>query len=74
KGLLGPRGGSCGGKVRGCSGNGERGGSMAERGGGEVKGGGVDFGVSKSLLGEIPRVMIGESGEETFGFNGGAVW
>ncbi|GKB40519.1 hypothetical protein Tco_0885461 [Tanacetum coccineum] len=31
-------------------------------GGGEVKGGGVDFGVTKSLLGEIP----GESGGEEF--------
>ncbi|GJZ63975.1 hypothetical protein Tco_0620396 [Tanacetum coccineum] len=38
-------------------------------GGGEVKGGGVDFGDTKSLLGEIP----GESGGEEFGVDGGAV-
>ncbi|GKG57424.1 hypothetical protein Tco_0584850, partial [Tanacetum coccineum] len=31
-------------------------------GGGEVKGGGVDFGVSMILLGEIPRDIIGENG------------
>ncbi|GJZ23466.1 hypothetical protein Tco_0560925 [Tanacetum coccineum] len=36
-------------------------------GGGEVNGGGDDFGVSKSLLGEIPRVVIGESGGVIFG-------
>ncbi|GJX32336.1 hypothetical protein Tco_0242191 [Tanacetum coccineum] len=42
--------------------------------GGEVKGGGDDFGVSKSLVGEIPRVVIGESGGEIFGDDGGAVW
>ncbi|GKC74349.1 hypothetical protein Tco_1120232, partial [Tanacetum coccineum] len=41
-------------------------------GGGEVKGGGDDFGVSKILLGEIPRVIIGESGGETFGDDEGA--
>ncbi|GKC27537.1 retrotransposon protein, putative, ty1-copia subclass [Tanacetum coccineum] len=41
--------------------------------GGEVNGGGDDFGVSKSLLGEIPRVVIGESGGEVFGDDGGAV-
>nr|GEW92721.1 hypothetical protein [Tanacetum cinerariifolium] len=34
--------------------------------GGEVNEGGDDFGVSKSLLGEIPRVVIGESGGEKF--------
>ncbi|GKC52091.1 hypothetical protein Tco_1074836, partial [Tanacetum coccineum] len=43
-------------------------------GGGEVNGGGDDFGVSKSLLGEIPGVVIGESGGEIFGDDGGAVW
>nr|GEY40073.1 hypothetical protein [Tanacetum cinerariifolium] len=37
---------------------------------GEVKGGGVDLGVTKSLLGEIPE----ESGGEEFGIDGGAVW
>ncbi|GJZ55665.1 hypothetical protein Tco_0610858 [Tanacetum coccineum] len=42
-------------------------------GGGEVKGGGVDFGVSRTLLGEIPREIIGESSGEAFGFDGGAV-
>ncbi|GKD93043.1 hypothetical protein Tco_1372880, partial [Tanacetum coccineum] len=42
-------------------------------GGGEVSGVGDDFGVSTSLLGEIPRVVIGESGGETFGDDGGAV-
>ncbi|GKB18103.1 hypothetical protein Tco_0852026 [Tanacetum coccineum] len=31
-------------------------------GGGEVKGGGVDFRVSRTLLGEIPEEIIGESG------------
>nr|GEZ94784.1 hypothetical protein [Tanacetum cinerariifolium] len=36
-------------------------------GGGEVKCGGVDFGVTKSLLGETP----GESGGEEFGVDGG---
>ncbi|GKD71049.1 hypothetical protein Tco_1325139 [Tanacetum coccineum] len=41
---------------------------------GEVNGGGDDFGVSKSLLGEISDVAIGESGGETFGDDGGAVW
>ncbi|GKB98640.1 hypothetical protein Tco_0984777 [Tanacetum coccineum] len=41
---------------------------------GEVSGGGDDFGVSKSLLGEILGVVIGESGGETFGDDGGAVW
>ncbi|GJU06436.1 hypothetical protein Tco_1122866 [Tanacetum coccineum] len=40
---------------------------------GEVSGGGDDFRVSKSLLGEIPEVVIGESSEETFGDDGGAV-
>ncbi|GKB18024.1 hypothetical protein Tco_0851947 [Tanacetum coccineum] len=39
-------------------------------GGGEVKGGGVDFGVSRTLLGEIPGEIIGESGGEVFGFDG----
>nr|GEZ24285.1 hypothetical protein [Tanacetum cinerariifolium] len=37
--------------------------------GGEVKGGGVDLGVTKSLLGETPR----ESGDEEFRVDGGAV-
>ncbi|GJX29759.1 hypothetical protein Tco_0237838 [Tanacetum coccineum] len=36
-------------------------------GGGEVKGGGVDFGVSRTLLGEIPREIMGESDGEAFG-------
>ncbi|GJX68005.1 hypothetical protein Tco_0303732 [Tanacetum coccineum] len=40
---------------------------------GEVKGGGVDFGVSRTLLGEIPEEIMGESGGEAFGFDGGAV-
>ncbi|GJS13422.1 hypothetical protein Tco_0407894 [Tanacetum coccineum] len=112
KGLLGPRGGSCGGKDGSYGGNGGRGGSMAERDresknacgevggvenmsstgskfmvrceeclegcvgadGGEVKGGRDDFRVIKSLLGEIPGVVIGESGGETFGVDGGAIW
>ncbi|GJY26061.1 hypothetical protein Tco_0400787 [Tanacetum coccineum] len=43
-------------------------------GGREVNGGGEDLGVSKSLLGEIPCVVIGESGRETFRDDGGAVW
>nr|GFC30296.1 hypothetical protein [Tanacetum cinerariifolium] len=42
--------------------------------GGEVNRGGDDFGVSKSLLGEIIDVVIGESGGETFKDDGGAVW
>ncbi|GJX43079.1 hypothetical protein Tco_0917263 [Tanacetum coccineum] len=43
-------------------------------GGGEVKGGGVNFGVTKSLLGEIPGESTEESGGEEFGVEGGAVW
>ncbi|GKC07111.1 hypothetical protein Tco_0998721 [Tanacetum coccineum] len=43
-------------------------------GGGEVKGGGIDFGVSKSFLGEIPGVVISEGGGELFGDDGGEVW
>ncbi|GKA05538.1 integrase, catalytic region, zinc finger, CCHC-type containing protein [Tanacetum coccineum] len=39
----------------------------------EVNGGGEDFGVSKSLLGEIPGVVISESGEGTFRDDGGAI-
>nr|GEV86780.1 retrotransposon Orf1 [Tanacetum cinerariifolium] len=42
--------------------------------GGEVSGGGDDFRVSKSLLGEIPRVVISEGGGETFLDDGGAIW
>ncbi|GKC67640.1 hypothetical protein Tco_1100238, partial [Tanacetum coccineum] len=42
--------------------------------GGEVSRGGDDFEVSKSLLGEIFRVMIGEGGGETFGDDRGPVW
>ncbi|GJX34932.1 hypothetical protein Tco_0246489, partial [Tanacetum coccineum] len=41
-------------------------------GGGEVKGGGDDFGGRRILLGEIPGVIIRESGGETFGDDGGA--
>ncbi|GJT02277.1 retrovirus-related pol polyprotein from transposon TNT 1-94 [Tanacetum coccineum] len=41
--------------------------------GGEVNRGGDDFGVSKSLLGEIPSVVIGESGGETIRDDGGVV-
>nr|GEZ47439.1 hypothetical protein [Tanacetum cinerariifolium] len=41
---------------------------------GEVNRGGEDFGVNKSFLGEILGVVISESGEETFGDDGGAVW
>nr|GEV90042.1 hypothetical protein [Tanacetum cinerariifolium] len=37
--------------------------------GGEVKGGGVDLGVTKSLLGETP----GKSGSEEFRVDGGAI-
>ncbi|GJY32006.1 hypothetical protein Tco_0415501 [Tanacetum coccineum] len=43
-------------------------------GGGEVNRGGEDFRVSKSLLGEILGVVIGESGGETFRDDGGAIW
>ncbi|GJW00969.1 hypothetical protein Tco_1556220 [Tanacetum coccineum] len=42
-------------------------------GGGEVKGGGVDFEVTKSLLGEIPEENTRESGGEEFRVDGGAV-
>ncbi|GKB93304.1 hypothetical protein Tco_0979441 [Tanacetum coccineum] len=42
-------------------------------GGGEVKGGGVDFGVTKRLLGDIPGENTGESGGEEFRVDGGAV-
>nr|GEX86017.1 hypothetical protein [Tanacetum cinerariifolium] len=41
--------------------------------GGKVNRGGDDLGVSKSLLGEILRVVIGESGGETFKDDGGAI-
>ncbi|GJZ56669.1 hypothetical protein Tco_0612163 [Tanacetum coccineum] len=41
-------------------------------GGGEVKGGGVVFGVSRTLLGEIPRDIMRESGGEVFGVDVGA--
>ncbi|GKB79299.1 hypothetical protein Tco_0946194 [Tanacetum coccineum] len=41
-------------------------------GGGEVKRGGVVFGVSRILLGEIPKNIMGESGGEAFGVDGGA--
>nr|GEV86334.1 hypothetical protein [Tanacetum cinerariifolium] len=40
----------------------------------EVNEGRDDFEVSKSLLGKIPSVVIGESGGETFRDDGGAVW
>nr|GEY28973.1 hypothetical protein [Tanacetum cinerariifolium] len=40
----------------------------------EVNGGGDDFRVSKSLLGEIPEVVISKSGGETFGDDGEVVW
>ncbi|GKD34113.1 hypothetical protein Tco_1249622 [Tanacetum coccineum] len=43
-------------------------------GGGKVNGGGNDFGVSKSMLGEIPGVVIGESDGEIFGDDRGAIW
>ncbi|GKC06124.1 hypothetical protein Tco_0997734, partial [Tanacetum coccineum] len=42
-------------------------------GGDEVNRGRDDFGVSKSLLGEILGVVIGESGGEIFGDDGGAI-
>ncbi|GJX81816.1 hypothetical protein Tco_0331297 [Tanacetum coccineum] len=38
----------------------------------EVKGGGVDFRVSRTLLGEIPGDIMGESGGEAFRVDGGA--
>ncbi|GJW98404.1 hypothetical protein Tco_0180212 [Tanacetum coccineum] len=41
-------------------------------GGGEVKGGGVVFGVSRISLGVIPRDIMGKSGGEAFGLDGGA--
>nr|GFA41340.1 hypothetical protein [Tanacetum cinerariifolium] len=40
---------------------------------GEVKVGGVVFGVSWGLLGEVPREIMGESGGEVFGVDRGAV-
>ncbi|GKA26891.1 hypothetical protein Tco_0713059 [Tanacetum coccineum] len=67
-------GGSVEGKVRDgggtIRGNGGSGGSMAERGRGEVKGGGIDFRISKSLLGEILGVAIREGSGEPFGDDG----
>nr|GEV20032.1 hypothetical protein [Tanacetum cinerariifolium] len=50
---------SGGGNDGSYGGNGGRGGSMAGTGGGEIKGGGVEFGVSKSFLGDNPKVVIG---------------
>nr|GEW07078.1 hypothetical protein [Tanacetum cinerariifolium] len=41
--------------------------------GGEVKGVGVDFGVSRTLFGEVLRKIIKESGGEVFGVDRGAV-
>nr|GEV31669.1 hypothetical protein [Tanacetum cinerariifolium] len=58
----GPIGGSYGGKGGSCGSNDGRGGSMVGRGGGRD-----DFGVSKSLLDEILRVVTGESGRDDFG-------
>ncbi|GJV78698.1 hypothetical protein Tco_1514568 [Tanacetum coccineum] len=46
---------------------------IVRAGGGEVKGGGVDFGVSRTLLDEIPREIMRESCDEVFGVDGGAV-
>ncbi|GJY32357.1 hypothetical protein Tco_0415852 [Tanacetum coccineum] len=43
-------------------------------GGGEINEGRYDFGVSKSLLGEILGVVIGESGGVIFRDDGGVVW
>ncbi|GKF11388.1 hypothetical protein Tco_0049314 [Tanacetum coccineum] len=40
---------------------------------GEVKSGGVDFEVTKSLLGEIPGENTGESGGKEFRVDGGAI-
>ncbi|GJT61877.1 hypothetical protein Tco_1005410 [Tanacetum coccineum] len=42
-------------------------------GGGEVKGDGVNFGVTKSLLGEILGESMEESGGEEFGVDGEAI-
>ncbi|GKF34947.1 hypothetical protein Tco_0108147, partial [Tanacetum coccineum] len=42
-------------------------------GGGEVKGGGVDFGVTRSLLGKIHGENAEESGGEEFGVDGGVI-
>ncbi|GJY39056.1 hypothetical protein Tco_0425420 [Tanacetum coccineum] len=39
---------------------------------GEVKGGGVDFRVSRTLLGEIPDDIMGKSGGEAFEVDRGA--
>ncbi|GJY31281.1 hypothetical protein Tco_0414776 [Tanacetum coccineum] len=92
KGLLGPKGRSCGGKggrsgsiVGRCGGwlakcsiesNDGLGGSglVVRRGGGEVKGGGFNLGVVNSLLGEIPKDVMGERGGDIIGVDGGAVW
>nr|GEX13604.1 hypothetical protein [Tanacetum cinerariifolium] len=74
--IKGLRGVSYGGKGGSCGGNGGRGGSMDVRGGGggEVKEGGDDFRVVKSLLGDMPGDVIRVSGGETFGVEGGFVW
>ncbi|GJZ58574.1 hypothetical protein Tco_0614068 [Tanacetum coccineum] len=42
--------------------------------GGKDKGGRVDLGVVNSLLGEIPKDVMGESGGETFGVDRGFIW
>ncbi|GJT64517.1 hypothetical protein Tco_1015997 [Tanacetum coccineum] len=42
-------------------------------GGGEVNGGGVNFGISRTLLSEIPEEIMGESGGEVFGVDERAV-
>ncbi|GKA89515.1 hypothetical protein Tco_0811327 [Tanacetum coccineum] len=47
--------------------------SSVGAGGGEVKGGGVDFGVTKSLLGETPGENTRESGGDKFRVDGVAV-
>nr|GEY87799.1 putative reverse transcriptase domain-containing protein [Tanacetum cinerariifolium] len=41
--------------------------------GGELKGGEVEFGVVNGLPGEIPKEVMGDSGGETFGVDGGTL-
>nr|GEZ45949.1 hypothetical protein [Tanacetum cinerariifolium] len=68
--------GSDGGWLAKCSiesNDGRGGGGLVVRGG-EVNGRGVVLGVFKSLLSEIPKDVMGESGGETMRLDGGAIW
>nr|GEV63605.1 hypothetical protein [Tanacetum cinerariifolium] len=88
KGLLGPRGGNYGGNGGNFDGNGGRGGFIARRGGDLLgsermhegrwaelrKQAQWDPNLWLRFAWEILRDVIGESGGETFGVDGGAIW